>query len=360
MPSPPTSSEQIELIEAAWLEPGAKASTVCAKVHCSQSTAYKYKPRELYHTKRRPAPTDKTRSVGPTERDLEDMRTSAMTSNEWEEPVEAVWQREEERSARAIRKAREASTFRWTAPGKHLLLSILSDLHIGAAYTDYKRLREDAELIRDTPGCFCVLVGDAVDNHIKIRSAVLAQEMVPDKQYHLFEYWLQIVGDKILVVTSGNHDDWTVSHAGVDVLGRIVRSKRVFYAPNEAWMELSVGAQKYVVAVRHQYHMNSKYNVTHAVKQWLRFGMREFDVGVVGHHHEAAIEQTVYRGRHRVVARPGSYQITSGYAEEKGWNHSLPTTPTVLLRGDQHGIIAWNGVREMAAGIRATKELGAA
>jgi len=295
---------------------------------------------------------------GPSAADVEDMRRAA-GDDDWDEPVETVWRREEERSARAIRKAQHAATFRWTAPGSSLLLAFVSDMHIGGL-CDYARMREDAELIRDTPGCYAVLAGDQVDNHIKHRSAVLAAEMGPDRQYKLFEYYLRLIGDKCLVVTSGNHDDWTKQIAGVDVLGRIVRERRVFYAPNEAWLEIKVGSQEYTVGVRHQYRFGSAFNQTHTVKQWLRLGPREFDVGVIGHHHEAAIEQHTYRGQFRWVARPGSYQITSGYSEQYGFNHSIPTCPTFLFHGDEKDITGFKSVRAMARSVKAIRALGAA
>src|SRR5262245_32960538 len=39
--------------------------------------------------------------------------------NDDDEPMHLVWQREEERSARKVRKAHEASQFKWRAPGPH-------------------------------------------------------------------------------------------------------------------------------------------------------------------------------------------------------------------------------------------------
>lgn len=289
----------------------------------------------------------------------EEMRAAA--GEEWDEPADRVWRREEERSGRAIRKAQQASTFRWRCPNKSLLLAVVSDMHIAPGTPcDFKRMREDAELIRDTPGCYCVLAGDQVDNHVKHRAAVLSARSTPEDQYRLFEYYLKILGDKCLVVTSGNHDDWTVHYAGVDVLGRIVRDRRVFYSPDEAWLELEVGSQTYTVGIRHQYRYGSSFNQTHTVKQWLRLGPREFDVGVVGHHHEAAIEQVIYRDQFRWVARPGSYQITSSYARTFGFNHAIPTTPTFLFHGDEKDVSGWKSLRAMARSVKAVQAMGAA
>jgi hypothetical protein len=221
-------------------------------------------------------------------------------------------------------------------------------------------MRLDAELIRDTPGCYCVLAGDQVDNHVKHYSAMLSARSQPSDQYRLFEYYLSILGPKCLVVTSGNHDNWTNQIAGIDLLGRIVRDQRVFYSPDEAWLDIEVGDQQYVVGVRHQYRFGSQFNQTHTVKQWLRLGPREFDVGVIGHHHEAAIEQVIYRDRFRWVARPGSYQITSGYSRQYGFNHAIPTCPTFLFHGDEHDISGWKSVRAMARSLDAAKALRSA
>ncbi len=300
-----------------------------------------------------PPPATKT---GPTPADVEEMRRAA---DEDDESLDVVWQREEVRSARAIRKAQTAASFQWTAPNKSLLLAFVSDMHIAPGTpVDFRRMREDAELIRDTPGCFAVLAGDQVDNHIKHKSAMLAARSQPEDQYRLFEYYLSILGPKCLVVTSGNHDDWTNQFAGVDVLGRIVRDRRVFYSPDEAWLDLTVGTQKYVVGVRHQYRFGSQFNQTHTVKQWLRLGPREFDVGVIGHHHEAAIEQHIYRDRFRWVARPGSYQITSSYSRQFGFPNAIPTCPTFLFHGDEREITGYKSVRAMAKSYRVLRELG--
>ncbi|HET6576479.1 MAG TPA: hypothetical protein VFG68_22960 [Fimbriiglobus sp.] len=196
-----------------------------------------------------------------------------------------------------------------------------------------------------------------ITGNCKHKSAILASRSQPEDQYKLFEYYLSILGDRCLVVTSGNHDDWTNQIAGVDVLGRIVRDRRVFYSPDEAWLELAVGSQTYVVGVRHQYRYGSSFNQTHTVKQWLRLGPREFDVGVIGHHHEAAIEQVIYRDRFRWVCRPGSYQITSSYARQYGFNHAIPTCPTFLFDGDERDVSAWKSVAAMARSFKVLREM---
>lgn len=278
------------------------------------------------------------------------MRRAYEGSEEFEESPEQLWSREERRTRIAIRRAQETAQFKFEAPGKHVMIAVVSDMHIApGTAVDFAKMRKDAEMIRDTPGLYCVLAGDQVDNHIKHRSAMLAARSQPEDQYKLFEYYLGIIGPKCLVVTSGNHDDWTNQYAGVDVLGRIVRDKRVFYSPDEAWIDVRVGGQDYVLAVRHQYRFGSSFNQTHTVKQWLRLGPRDFDVGVIGHHHEHALESTIWRQQFRWVARPGSYQIMTSYSRQFGFNHAIPTCPTFLFHGDQHEVTGWKSVESMKA-----------
>jgi hypothetical protein len=334
-----------EEIVAAWSRFNT-VSGVSGAMRCSERRARRLRPSGI-------VPSQVPASA------VEEMRQAAQSSMDWDEPLQDVWKRAEDRCARDIWRAQSQGNFKWTAPGKSLLLTFVSDMHIAPGTPcDFKRMREDAELIRDTPGCFAVLAGDQVDNHIKHKQAVINSRSTPEDQYRLFEYYLGILGPKCLVVTSGNHDDWTKQYAGVDVLGRIVRDNRVFYSPDEAWLDLKVGSQNYTVGVRHQYRFGSQFNQTHTVKQWLRMGPREFDLGVIGHHHEAAIEQVIYRNRPRWVARPGSYQITSAYSRQYGFNHSIPTCPTFLFHGDEHGIQGYESLREMGRAHRAIRELG--
>lgn len=305
-------------------------------------------------------PTAPTPAKAVPSEDLQAMKAAAESSILVDdEPADVVWQREEERAARKIRKAVEGGTFRWRAPGPHLLLAFISDQHIAPGTpVDFKRMREDAELIRSTPNCYAVLGGDGVDGHIKHRAAIISARSQPEDQYKLYEYYLQILGDRCLLMISGNHDNWVKQFAGVDLVSRIARDQRICYNPDEAFMELAVGAQNYTVAVRHQYRFNSTFNQTHTVKQWLRLGEREFDIGCIGHHHEHAIESFVYRGKLRWGCRPGSYQITSAYSRQYGFNRALPTTPAFLLRGDTWDVSGYATVKQAVEAVRATREIG--
>lgn len=257
------------------------------------------------------------------------------------------WAAAESDSVERIHKVLTQGNVSITLPNEVFAVSYISDQHLGPGTPcDMKRMREDAELIAETPGLYAISMGDGVDNHIKHRSAMLSSRSQPGEQYDLYEHYLNIFSPKILALISGNHDDWTKQFAGIDVVARIAKSNRIFFAPDEARIKIKVGSQNYRFAARHQYRLNSSFNQSHSVKQWLRLGMEDFDVGGIGHHHEATIESHIYRGQKVWVLRPGSYQISSQYSRQLGYNNSIPTCPTLVCWPDSRKIVGFDDVRD--------------
>lgn len=265
---------------------------------------------------------------------------------EIQKDVKALWNtaenlNESNRKKRASES--EASVYLGDGP---VAISFISDQHIEEnGLCDLKTMREDAELVRDTPGLYALLGGDGVNNHIKHRGAILASRSRPDSEWLLYDHYLNILNEKLLGVTSGNHDLWTLEFGGVDMVKRLAESKRLFYAPHQMYIDIRVGTQVYKIAMRHQYRYNSSFNQIHAIHRWYDMGAVPFDIGVICHHHEACIGQFSRHGRQVWGARPGSYQLTSNYAETYGYNRSVPTCPTFILHGDEHRVVGYEDIR---------------
>ncbi|MDE2102474.1 MAG: hypothetical protein KGL39_34830 [Patescibacteria group bacterium] len=258
-----------------------------------------------------------------------------------------LWSRSEADSKKAIAYACQRTQFQLAMPAEVIGVSFISDQHIAPGTpVDFERMRLDAELIQRTPGLYAVLGGDCVDNHIKHRAAVLAARSQPHDQWALFEYYLSIFAEKIIAMCSGNHDAFSDQIAGIDVLAGIAHRQRLCYAPAEARIDLKLGEQEYKLAMRHQYRFNSSFNLAHTVKQWWRMGEKPFDIGVIGHHHEPAIESFDAHGLERWAARPGSYQITSAYSRQYGFNRTRPTCPTFILFPDRREIVGFRDVQK--------------
>jgi hypothetical protein len=268
---------------------------------------------------------------------------------EFDDPAVA-WRSQEIQNARIIanrkRQRQMATKF---SENKPIAIAFIGDQHTAPnAPVDLRRMREDAELVKQTKGMYALLAGDGTDNHIKHISAIISQRSEPDEQWRMFELYLSWFHSKILAICSGNHDLWTLKFAGIDMLRRISEQMNLRYSTNQYFLELNVAGANYKIGVRHQYRMNSSFNCGHAVRQWLRNGEEEFDVGCVAHHHEAAMDNFYYRGSHRIAVRPGSYQALSGYSDEHGYNDAVPVCPTVILYPGQRQMIGVFDIRVAA------------
>lgn len=245
-----------------------------------------------------------------------------------------------------------------------------SDQHIsmtGATRVD--RLFEDAELIRDTPGMYCILGGDGCDNHLKHRRALVTSGSPPSEEWRLYNHYLATLGYRTLGIVSGNHDNWSVTFAGIDMVAHLAKNEKIHYAPDEIVMTIqlvndihapdeSSTGQEYVVKMRHKYRYSSSLNLLHTVKRMYDMGEDPFDIGVVCHHHEAAMETFNRHGLTRYAFRPGSYQVTTSYGREEGYNRSFPTCPTVVLWPGERRIEPFEDIRKAAAYLGAVRDQG--
>jgi len=263
-------------------------------------------------------------------------------------PAKEVWDRMEVENAKRIERALAQSKFKATLPSdRPSAICFVSDQHIsGGNVIDLKRMRDDAVFIANTPNVFAVLGGDGVDNHIKHKSAIIAARSQPDDQWRLYNYYLEILAEKIAVVISGNHDAWTNQIASVDMVKWLAERNRIRYSPHHAFVEFVCGQHTYRVCVAHQYRFNSQMNLTHTVKQMLNFGEHDFDIGCVCHNHEHAQESFIRRGLPRWVCRPGAYQITSDYSSQYGFPVTSPTCPTVVVFPDRRRFVGFDDVRD--------------
>lgn len=261
--------------------------------------------------------------------------------------IAAKWQQAEENAVEHLEawQEKQSAAFRLDGP---VGIVFVSDQHISpGTLIDFKRMREDAELIRETPHLKAVLGGDGVDNHLKHFAAILAQRSTPDDQYELFDHYLGMFGDRgVLAMINGNHDKWTVEKAGIDVTRMLARARKIVYNPSALKINLIVGKQPYMIVCRHQYRFNSSFNQGHTVKQLWAMGFHDFDIGCVCHHHEAHVESFERHGVTRWACRPGSYQYATAYSNQYGYNPAKPTCPTFVLHPAERQIIGFRDVRD--------------
>ena len=285
-------------------------------------------------------------------------RVPVETYNEDPFPAAETWTRWEADNAKRIERALASSKFKVTLPEDQPVgICFVSDQHIaGGNLIDMRQMRIDAEFIATTPGIYAVLGGDGIDGHIKHRSAMIAARSTPDDQLKLFDHYLQIIAEKIVVAISGNHDHWMAQFTSVDMIKWLAERNRIKYSAHNAYVEVVLGRITYRIVVAHQYRFNSTMNPTHSPKQMMNFGDHDADIGCVCHHHEHAQESFWRRGLVRWVCRPGAYQIKSDYSAQYGFPVTKPTCPTAVIFPGERKIVGFDDVRDASAymqGLRA-------
>lgn len=93
-----------------------------------------------------------------------------------------------------------------------------ADLHIGDSRCDIERIRQRIETVQQTDNAFVILNGDIMNNATKTCvSDCYSEEVPPMEQLSRFVSLFEPIKDKILAVTSGNHENRTYNKEGIDL-----------------------------------------------------------------------------------------------------------------------------------------------
>jgi hypothetical protein len=226
------------------------------------------------------------------------------------------------------------------AADQPVAVSLTSDWHIAPANTDMRGLIQYANLVRTTPRLYALAVGDLHDNPIKHKGGSPAQ--VAD-ELRALDLVVGRFGGKLLGMTSGNHDDWSVTLAGVDNLAALARRHRMHYAPDELLWQIQIVdpadtdtvTATYHIFTRHQWRRGSALNPGHACWTWWQEEGPNWavipDVLAIGHNHQAVVETRSFAERDMWALRMGSWQVDSTYARARGFARYRATCPTVVL-----------------------------
>lgn len=99
-----------------------------------------------------------------------------------------------------------------------LEVHLFSDLHIGDKYCNMARIKERIEDVKNNENAVCILNGDIINN--ATRSSVsdsYAEQMTPMEQIQLFTELFSPIKEKIIALTSGNHENRSYKDDGLDI-----------------------------------------------------------------------------------------------------------------------------------------------
>lgn len=205
----------------------------------------------------------------------------------------------------------------------------IGDPHVDDAGCDFARLWADLQLVCDTPGLFCGIIGDLHNNWVGRLARLYAQQDVSARNaWRLVEAMLQKVRHKLLYLVAGNHDLW--SGAG-DPLNWIMRYSPGVLQPHGVRLRFTFPAGEEVRAnLRHEWPGSSQYNPAFGQGKAAFRGLADHII-LGGHRHSSGY--FTYFNEHTGVLshciQVGSYKIRDDYADAGGFP-KINTSPSVL------------------------------
>lgn len=219
-----------------------------------------------------------------------------------------------------------------------IVLLLAGDLHLGSVHTDYDAFREMVVFVKETPGAYVIFNGDLVDNFDSlsgklIKAGIDSQLVPPAAQRDVYDALIDELGDRILSVTIGNHEEFSV----IDGFLNAGRRNKVPIGLNRITLNLKVNNSWGIkIAVIHKADGYSHINPNHANRREQHAHYPDADVVVVGHTHTPAIQTLSHPKdgelREVIFVQTGSFKSADAYT----YKHF---TPHVSSRFAVHGLV---------------------
>lgn len=101
---------------------------------------------------------------------------------------------------------------------EELQIEIFADLHIGSKKCDYKEIMERIDRVKENENRYCIIVGDIINNSTKTSVGdVYEEELTPMQQIKKAVNMFEPIKDKIIGITSGNHERRSYKTEGIDL-----------------------------------------------------------------------------------------------------------------------------------------------
>lgn len=132
----------------------------------------------------------------------------------------------------------------------------LADLHIGDAHCNESEVHDRVKAIADDPYGLCVCNGDLMNTALRNSvSDVYGEVLSPMQQIAYLVELLRPIQEKIIAVTTGNHENRTYRTDGIDITRLVCRELGIEdkYAPEGVLVFLRFGTR-----CRHAGHLNDR------------------------------------------------------------------------------------------------------
>lgn len=261
---------------------------------------------------------------------------------------------------------------------EYLKIHPIADLHYGNPFCDEDRFRRKIIEIKNDPNSYIILVGDLCEAVLKAsKGDVYSQEVNPQKQRDWVIIQLEAIKDKILGMTSGNHEDRVYKETGIDISLDIARALGCPYDPDGIFLKVSFGGGNsnhpekpftYWVYSTHGYG-GARTKSAKAVKVERLATQIDADVYIMGHDHVVNSSPDVYlvpdartaedketgfmvgkvTAHRKELVKASAYLKWGGYSRKLGFPPTDLVSPTIFLAGN---IKPWDSERNSKPRVR--------
>ena len=267
--------------------------------------------------------------------------TCVTTGIRADEPLdeEEIWQRAVRKWKRAEKLIERRGNQTLAFSHGPVCIAFFADLQLGDDDVDYPRIEREIQIVRDTPGMYAGLVGDALANFIL---AVFAAVRF-DASFTIAEEWalvkrvLRLLGPKLRIAVGGNHDWWTKKMAGIDYFREVVAgiSPDVLYDADDCELTIQVGAVEFPTRIRHKWRGSSIYNPSHGIERAAKWD-QNFVLGVGAHTHACGVARGFnVGGRQGLAVMCGAYKRDDDYARRGGFPKPNNSTAIAVVFDDE-------------------------
>lgn len=227
------------------------------------------------------------------------------------------------------------------------VVAFSGDWHVGGEGTDHTALQRHLKLVRETPDCYTVLMGDYCDNFLSRGTPpATAEQVIPSgPQIRLAAHFFAYIAPKVLAFVEGNHDNWTWKLANLSYVQAAAERLQKPYLRHGGILNLRVGQVQYRIAVRHDYKFKSALNTTNSQRQFHYF-TGGADIVALGHLHYGEVQHKELAGAETVWLRNGSFKVFDDYAHQIGVGHGQPVMPAVVLYPDRRKLLPFRNLED--------------
>ena len=224
------------------------------------------------------------------------------------------------------------------------------DWHIGGVM-DIEAFINFIQLVKEKPYLFVVGVGDFINNFIKPKhlDGIMFSSISPDSQIRVLKSVIETLGDKLLAIEPGNHENFTLQQAGIRLENFVVGGKPIVLRAGAGNLFVRVGSEddyvEYKIRLRHKGRFNSSLNLTNSVKR-MRQKEEDCDIGVIAHHHEPAVEELEEAGKPFLAIRTGTFQIKNDWGRMLGYGDGILALPVIILYPGKKRFLGYLQIRD--------------